>query len=432
MYPAFLLYGGVFGLALAIYLIRRRRVSVSSSVVWDEAKEAGLTEPASLHPVIDMALCCGSGACVRACPEKKVIGMIGGKAQLIDPTACIGHGACAAACPTDAITLVFGTARRGVDLPVVQPNFETNVPGLFIAGELGGMGLIPNAIEQGRQAMDAIIESVDNRSARILDVMIVGAGPAGFSASLRAHEVGLKYKTIEQDSFGGTVSHFPRGKLVMTQPANLPIIGRVKFSEISKEKLLEFWKQVRDDTGIEIQFEERLEAVTRHEKGFVVKTNLATYPTRRLLLTIGRRGTPRKLGVPGEDQSKVVYRMIDPEQFKDQHVLVVGGGDSALEAAATLSEETNATVTLAYRGDAFQRAKRKNRERVQAASEEGRLDVRFKTEVESISPYSVVFKGDGAPKEIKNDALIICAGGILPTGFLESLGVQIVTKHGEA
>jgi thioredoxin reductase/NAD-dependent dihydropyrimidine dehydrogenase PreA subunit len=225
--------------------------------------------------VIDPNLCLGAGSCVSACPEGDVIGMIRRKAELINPTKCIGHGACARACPHGAITLVFGTEKRGVDIPNVKPNFETNVPGLFIAGELGGMGLIRNAIEQGRQAMDSIRKR--NVKGKDYDVIIVGAGPAGFSATLGAMKHKLRYRTVDQDSLGGTVYQFPRGKLVMTQPATLPIIGTVRFRETTKEKLLEFWKQVKQKTGAQFSFGERMEAITRNGKGFDVKTNKGSY-----------------------------------------------------------------------------------------------------------------------------------------------------------
>ena len=199
-------------------------------------------------------MCIGCNSCSEVCPEGDVIGIIEEKAALINPTDCIGHGACAEACPVDAITLVFGTEKRGVDIPYVNENFETNVPGIFIAGELGGMGLIRNAIEQGRQAMESICQKPGLGQGNDLDVVIIGAGPAGFSATLGAHANNLRYVTLEQESLGGTVSHFPRGKLVMTQPAELPIVGKVQFTEISKEQLLGFWHKVATKTAIKINF----------------------------------------------------------------------------------------------------------------------------------------------------------------------------------
>ena len=427
-----LLYAVPFGLGLLIFGLTRKRESKRARETWKESEEAGLTEPTSLHPQIDLSLCCGSGACVTACPEHTVIGLINGKAHVVDPTACIGHGACAAACPTQAISLVFGTEKRGVELPVVSPSFETDVPGLFIAGELGGMGLIRNAINQGVQAMDSIAKLSGVKRGDRLDVLIVGAGPAGFAASLAAKEKGLRYRTIEQETFGGTVSHFPRGKLVMTAPAKLPIVGKMQFREVSKEDLLGFWTDARDRAGLELSYEEQLLGVDRDGDGFIAKTSKGSYKTRAILLAIGRRGTPRKLGVPGEESSKVIYRLADPEQFAGKRVLVVGGGDSALEAAATVAEESDAIVDLSYRGDAFQRAKRKNRTRVDAAIASGRLTVRLSSQIVSITKPAVTLKTANGPIELPNDAIIVCAGGVLPTDFLKSLGVATTTKFGQA
>ncbi len=394
------------------------------------ATEAGLTEPPSLHPVIDPNRCLGSGACVRACPEGDVLGMIAGKAHLINPTHCIGHGACKAACPHDAITLVFGTEKRGVDIPVVSPTFETNVPGILIAGELGGMGLIRNAIEQGRQAMETV-RRIKNKKHRY-DCVIVGAGPAGISASLAAKQHGLRFATIEQDTLGGTVAHYPRGKIVMTEPATLPMIGKVQMRETSKEALLAFWRGVEEKTRVKIRYRERLEDITRNGSGFVVKTTRKTYKTSAVVLAIGRRGTPRKLGVRGEDLPKVVYRLIDPAQYRHQHVLVVGGGDAALEAATSIADEPGTTVTLSYRSDVFSRAREANRKRVEAMRARGRLALMLRSEVKSISSDRVTLIQDGRRMRIPNDAVIVCVGGVFPTPFLKKLGIEVETKYGTA
>jgi thioredoxin reductase (NADPH) len=416
----------------AIWYWLDQRHTKRSIAVMEEAKAAGLTEPASLHPVIDPALCLGCAACVKACPEKSILGIIDGKAALIEPSHCVGHGACATSCPTDAITLVFGTETRGVDIPSVSPKFETNVPGLFIAGELGGMGLIRNAIEQGRQAIGHIASKAKALpgGADVLDVVIIGAGPAGISASLGAMERKLKFRTVEQDTLGGTVAHFPRGKLVMTAPAELPLVGKVKFGEISKEKLLAFWQGVVADTGLEIGFEERVDAMAREDGMFRVTTTKQTYRAKTVLLAIGRRGTPRLLDVPGEEQSKVVYRLIDPEQYAGQKVLVVGGGDSALEAAASIAEEDGTTVALSYRRANFDRARPKNRDRVNAAVASGSLTLHLETQVSEIGSKAVVLHSSGGPITLANDAVIVCAGGVLPTQFLKDAGVEVETKYG--
>ena len=407
------------------YLTRRRRKERRVVAARDAAQRAGLTDPPSLHPSINPNRCVGCAACVDACPEGGVLGLIQGKAQLIGPANCIGHGACRAACPTDAITLVFGTETRGVDIPVLSPAFETSVPGIFIAGELGGMGLIANAVTQGQQAIDSIRKLDGIGRGPHPDVVIVGGGPAGFSGSLAAMEHRLRYVTLEQESLGGAVYQYPRGKVVMTKPVRLPAVGNVRFREASKEQLLAFWRQVEQRTGLKINYRERVEAIVRNDHGFQVETTATTYQTRAVLLAVGRRGTPRKLGVPGEHNPRVVYRLIDPAQYRGRHVLVVGGGDSALEAAITLADQAGTVVTLSYRGEAFTRAKEKNRQRVDQAVANPRLSVRKRSNVTHILDGHVRIEQDGALTEIRNDAVIVSIGGDLPTAFLERVGTEV-------
>jgi len=419
---------------VAFYVRRQRRIHERHRRVQEEAVAAGMTEPASLHPLIDPSLCLGCGACVKACPETPhhdVLGLINGKAVLIGPTDCIGHGACKTVCPFDAITLVFGTERRGLDIPLLKPNFESNVPGIYVAGELGGMGLIKNALMQGQQALEAIAAASVKRPGA-LDVLIIGAGPAGLAASLAAKKLGLTYQTVEQDSLGGAVFQYPRGKVVMTAPVDLPIVGKVQFRNTSKEKLLEFWNQACNGNGLKIRYQERVESIENKDGAFHVKTSTQQYVASTVLLGIGRRGTPRKLGVPGEELPKVVYRLIDPEQYRGQKVIVVGGGDSALEAAASIAELGDTTVMLSYRGEAFQRAKQKNRQRVDAASTKGQLKVLLNSQIREIRPDEVLLKQAGQELKVANDAVIVSAGGILPNDFLRSIGIKVETKYGTA
>ncbi len=441
MSPIMWLYGLPLLLILFIYLRGQSKKHRISQRVHDEAIASGMTEPASIHPVVNHALCLGCATCVAACPErsKNVLGVIHGKAHLVNPTHCIGHGACKTACPFDAIELVFGTEKRGVDIPQVNPDFQTNVPGIFIAGELGGMGLIRNAVKQGVEAVDSIckLDGVGKSNADVIDLVIVGAGPAGIAASLAAKDKKLSFVTLEQDSIGGTVSHYPRGKIVMTAPAVLPIVGKMQFKETTKEALMEFWQGVIEKAALKISDRERVESVEAEDladqsRGFRVKTGTGEYHTRAILLAIGRRGTPRKLGVPGEELTKVVYRLIDPAQYRNQHVLVVGGGDSALEAAVSISEEEGTTVAISYRSEAFSRAKEKNRIKIADAEKAGRLRVLMKSNVKHIEPNKVVIKTDDDEVCIDNDAIIVCAGGILPTPFLKSIGIAVDTKFGTA
>ncbi len=422
----------IMAVVWAIYLILKRRAEKRAIGIRNAAIEAGLSEPTSLHPVINSVTCLGCATCTLACPEGDILGIINGKAELIEPTHCIGHGACKTACPTDAISLVFGTAERGVDLPVVGPDFQSNVPGIFIAGELGGMGLIRNAVEQGRQAVESLSKLSGFDKPGRFDTLIVGAGPAGIAAALAAKQKGLSYVVVEQDDLGGTVFKYPRGKVVMTAPATLPIVGKVNFREVSKEQLLGFWKGIEQKQALQIKYRQRVEKIVQAEDGFAVHTDKGVLLCRTVLLAIGRRGTPRQLNIPGENQSKVVYQFIDAEQYRNKHVLVVGGGDSALEAATSIAAQPGTTVTLSYRGDAFGRARAANRDKATALAQSGGLNLVFKSVVKEITSDAVLLSSGGRDAKIRNDAVIVCAGGILPTEFLKSTGISMETKYGTA
>lgn len=425
---AYAFYIMPLAIAVALYLRGRHRAERSHVETLESSIQSGLTEPPSLHPVIDTELCIGSGSCVRACPEG-ALGLIAGKAVLTNPSACIGHGACHAACPVDGITLVFGTERRGIDIPDVRPNFESNVPGVFIAGELGGMGLIRKAAEQGRQAMDSISRMQGGHADH--DVVIVGSGPAGISAGLGAIEKGLRYVLLEQEhSLGGSIFHYPRNKVAMTAPVNLAVVGKMRFTEVGKEKLLEFWENVVLRTRLKIHYGERMESIARDGDAFVVQTPKGRYRTRAVLLAIGRRGSPRTLDVPGEDLPKVSYRLADPGRVARERVLVVGGGDSAVEAAIACADHAR-SVHLSYRGDAFNRVKPKNRDALERLRAEGRVQVLLGSEVQAIRPHEVELTMRGETTTLPNDAVIISIGGVLPTDLLKQIGIRFETKFGE-
>jgi len=411
------------------YLRRHRKKEAHYRIRLEESKKSSIPEPLTLHPVIDLNKCLGSSACVKACPEH-ALGIVRGKATLVQPDHCIGHGACAAACPFEAITLVFGTEKRGIDIPQVKPTFETNVSGIYIAGELGGMGLIRKGVEQGARAIESIKKN--RAGAGHLDVVIVGAGPAGLAASLAAKEAKLRFVTLEQeDGLGGSVYHYPRRKLAMTAPMKLPIVGKGNKHEISKEELLEFWNRVVKQTGLTVNFMERMDSLKKVGKVFTVKTSRAEYQAANVLLAIGRRGTPRKLGVPGEEQAKVVYRLIDAEQYRGMHVLVVGGGDSAAEAALAIAAERGTKVSLVSRGeDIYTRPKEKNRMQLKAFADQGKVAVYLNANVQQVGTDTATIDQNGKVILIQNDAVIVCVGGTLPTPMLKEIGVMVDTYYG--
>jgi len=430
-----LIYASVALLFVAIvvyYVYSKNKKSRIVSQKIEKAKTAGLYEPVSLHPVVDIGSCIQTGACIDACPEEDILGIVNGKATTVNASRCIGHGACFHACPTEAISLRIGTEKRGVELPHVNPFFETNVSGMYIAGELGGMGLIKNAVEQGKQAVENLAKNIKRTDKADYDLVIVGAGPAGISASLMAKKLGLSFTTIEQNSLGGTVYTFPRAKIVMTSAMDLPLHGRVKLFETSKAELLGLWKEVLGKNNITIQENTKVDHIEKKQNSFVVKTAKGEeITTHKVLLAIGRRGTPRKLGVPGENTEKVAYRLLEPEQIKGENIVVVGGGDSALEAALLLADENR--VSISYRGRAFNRAKPKNEERIQEAIQKGKLQVRFHSNLTAIEESGIRIKEDAIEEELfmPADKVYIFAGGELPTQFLVKSGVVITAKFGE-
>ena len=424
------IYGTPLLVLLGAYFWKRRRIESKNLAAWADTKAAGLDQPVSLHPEINRNRCMGCGACADACPQGDVLGIVEGQAELVGASQCIGHGACRASCPTDAISLVIGTETRGVEIPLLDPNFQTAVPGVFVAGELGGMGLIRNAIEQGRQAVEAISKLPGIGEGDRVDLVIVGAGPAGFGATLAAMQMGLRSVTLEQDTLGGSIRHHPRGKVIVTHPVDIPLVGQVRIRETTKESLLDFWERVRSEQGVRIRESERVERVEREGDGFRVQTSKSAYETRAVLLAVGRRGTPRKLGVPGETQEKVVYRLVSPEQYRGKRVLVVGAGDSALEAAARLAELPDVEVTLAARGDAFVRANARSQQNVERAAADGSLSVRMRTTVSRIEADAVDLVCDGRSERLPNDAVIVCAGGVLPKDFLQQIGIAVETRFG--
>ena len=422
----------LIGAVLFAYLQLHRSQSKKTTEKIKKAEEFGFHEPVSLHPVINEDVCIGSGACVVACPENDILGLVGGKGKLINASHCVGHGACFHACPVEAITLVMGTEKRGVELPHISPEYETNINGIYIAGELGGMGLIKNAIEQGKKAVDNIMKSMNGKRTSKYDLIIIGAGPAGIAATLRAAEHNLKFLTIEQETIGGTVFSFPRAKVVMTSPVEIPLYGKIKLHETSKSELIGLWTEILKKNKITINENEKINEIVNYSDYFEVISNQDEYTASKVLLAIGRRGSPRKLGVPGENKEKVYYKLLEPELIHNQKILVVGGGDSAIESALLLAEEGN-EVTLSYRSDSFKRIKPKNLKKIEDAIKLKLVNVLYNSNVKEIFDEKVLLSfQNGTSAEIQNDFVYVFAGGELPNKFLEKIGIKITKKFGEA
>ncbi len=430
-----LIYGSVFLVTAIIIFFYLRSVKRKSDKVKGKikiARQAGLFEPVSLHPVVDINDCIQTGACISACPETDILGIVDGKATTINASQCIGHGACFLACPTEAITLCIGTEKRGVDLPHVSETFETNINGIFIAGELGGMGLIKNAVEQGKQACENIVKSIKNKGINEYDLVIVGAGPAGISAALTAKKKGLKAIVLEQDTLGGTVATFPRQKIVMTSSVDLPLYGKVKLSETSKAELLGIWNDAIEKNNLTILENSKVETIGKVGTGFAVTTSKGSeYVSTTVLLATGRRGTPRKLKVPGELLEKVAYRLLEPENIVNKKIIIFGNGDSGIESALMLCD--NNEVTMVYRTEGFPKSKPNNREKALRAMSDGKLTGRSDIIIREIKDNMLVFDSkDGNTVELMNDLVFVFIGGELPTQFLKKIGIDITTKYGDA
>lgn len=435
MIEQILIYGFIFILCGGIifwYLRKQKKTSEKTIKKIAIAKEEGRYEPVSLHPYIDLNTCIGSGACVSACPEKDILGLVSGKAAVINASSCVGHGACFHACPVEAISLRIGTETRGVELPHVNQTFETNIKGVYIAGELGGMGLIKNSVEQGKQAVDNIAKSLKENNGDLLDLVIIGAGPAGVSGALAAKKLGLTFKVLEQYTLGGTVYSFPRAKIVMTNPMDLPLYGKVKLFDTSKDELLTIWNDALTKNQIEITENTKVENIIPQSDGsFKIKTAKGEELfCNQVLIAIGRRGTPRKLGAIGEDMQKVYYRLLEPELVHDKNILVVGGGDSAIESAMLLMENNN--VILSYRKDQFARIKPKNKEKIVKAQTDNKIKIIYNSNLIEVKDKCIhlLIKEEHDLKEIENDIVYIFAGGELPTKFLSNAGIEIQKRFG--
>jgi thioredoxin reductase/Pyruvate/2-oxoacid:ferredoxin oxidoreductase delta subunit len=413
-----------------IYYVRKEKKREAEARAAAERGALRSDGPQAQHPHIDANYCIGCATCTTVCPEGDVLAMVAGKAMIVNGYKCIGHSLCAEVCPVGAITMVMAKPGVSADLAMLSSEHETSIRDMFIAGELSGLALIKNAINQGRNCVDTIaarIASSGHRpAADVLDLIVVGAGPAGISASLRAIEKKLNYLTLEEGEIGGTVAKYPRQKLVMTSPVEFPTYGKFKKLELSKEELLSFWSEVLKRNDFKCHTGEKVESIEKGQDGiFVISTPKGKYRARFVLLGLGKTGSPRKLGVKGEDLPKVMYRLIEADHYVNKKILVVGGGDSAVEAAMGLASQVGNSVTLSYRQASFGRIKDRNQQRLNEFVRKNRLKVILSSNPTEFTKDEVVLEVAGATQRIPNDYVWIFAGGEPPTAFLKKIGVSL-------
>jgi thioredoxin reductase/Pyruvate/2-oxoacid:ferredoxin oxidoreductase delta subunit len=406
--------------------LKKREMQAQASAEKGKLHSLG---PQSQHPHIDATYCIGCAACTMVCPEGDVLAMLGGKAVIVNGHKCIGHSLCAEVCPVGAITMVLASPSIGADTAYLTPEHETTIKNMFIVGELGGLALIKNAINQGRDCVDTIANRLSamgpGRSVPgVYDVLIAGAGPGGISASLRSIEKRLNYLTVDEGEMGGTVAKYPRQKLVMTSPVEFPTYGKFKKTELSKEELLAFWNKVLQRTDFKFRKGEKVEDIKKCQDSiFAITTTKGQHRAHAVILALGKGGSPRKLGVKGEDLPKVMYRLIEADHYINKKILVVGGGDSAVEAAMGLGHQVGNQVTLSYRKEAFSRLKERNVQRIEESVRQGKVKVIFNSAPVEFKGNSVVLQVSARTQEIPNDYVWVFAGGEPPTAFLKKIGV---------
>ncbi|NUQ82421.1 MAG: NAD(P)-binding domain-containing protein [Bacteroidetes bacterium] len=414
----FLLLSGIFVLPYILKMNRQNRTVQQSRNLAETMSSANT--PLGDHPSINLTVCIGCGSCVEACPEH-ALGLVDGHSELIFPGKCVGHAVCRDACPVEAITITQSDVSTRSDIPVLTPSKESSVPNLFIIGELAGQALI-------RVAINDAIKSVSELKKRSPDhVIIVGAGPGGLTAGMACKEAGLTYTILEQNvHFGGTINHYPRRKLVMTAPIELPLGERLNKLEYRKEKLLELWTQWTTNHRLTIEFGTKVTSILVESDGrfSVIPEGKDPLSAGAVILALGRRGSPRKLNVPGEELEKVAYTLIDAAAFSSSKILIVGGGDSAIEAAMALSFQKGNEITLSYRQDSFSRIKARNQERIDQYLKSGKIKVIWNSTVREIAESTVTLTTPEGTTTLKNDEVFIFAGGELPFPILKGAGVK--------
>jgi thioredoxin reductase/ferredoxin len=396
---------------------------------------AAVAGPRILVHDINDDRCTGCDACVAVCPTN-VLDLVANKSRVLRFHDCIQCEACMFACPTEALVMFpEGSVPPALKVPEIDENFQTAIPGQYLIGEVAGKPLVKNAANLGRAVVEHMLATGLRAGAlgggdNLVDVAIVGSGPGGLSAALTCIQRGLSYVVLEKEQMiASTIARYPKGKLVMAEPYDAVNLSFLPVFDSGKEQLLPIWREVIDRVGLVIKQGESVETVARGNDGvFDVRSTVAAYRAQRVVLSIGTRGKPRTLQVPGENLPKVYSLLEDPDDWRGRSVLVVGGGDSACEAALALAD-AGAKVMISYRGKGFNRAAPKNKQAIEGYASQGRIKAKLGSQVLAFEPDSVTLAlADGSQKRYPNDGTFVLIGADPPVSWLEKMGIRFVER----